>query len=73
MEYFARRPHRRKHPTSNGISWKNPYEDVVLSNGGGRGKGKVFEARDYAEIFAGSSSIPVFDLSALDDRVGSGE
>ncbi|KAI3460335.1 hypothetical protein Pfo_016998 [Paulownia fortunei] len=76
MESLSRPPHRRKHSTttnasssSSFFSLKNPYDDVVLSNGG---KAK-FGAHEYAEIFSGSSSIPVLDLSGLDERVSSGD
>ncbi|PIN13069.1 Auxilin-like protein and related proteins containing DnaJ domain [Handroanthus impetiginosus] len=72
MDSLARPPHRRKHSTikNGGISFKNPYEDVLLSNGGKRNS---FQAHEYAEIFSGSSSIPVLDIPGLDERVGSGD
>ncbi|KAL3640891.1 hypothetical protein CASFOL_015859 [Castilleja foliolosa] len=63
MESLSRPPHRRKHS-------KNPYDDVFLSNGVER---EALEAHEYAEIFSGSSSIPVLDLSDLDEQVGSGD
>ncbi|KAL0366095.1 UNVERIFIED_CONTAM: Auxilin-like protein 1 [Sesamum radiatum] len=76
MESVSRPPHRRKHSTANAFSsssssfsFKNPYDDVVLSKGG-----KVkFGAHEYAEMFSGSSSIPVLDLSGLDERVESAD
>ncbi|GFP98407.1 auxilin-like protein 1 [Phtheirospermum japonicum] len=61
MESLSRPPHQRKHS-------KNPYDDVFLSNGVER---ESLDAHEYAEIFSGSSSIPVLDLSGLDERVGS--
>ncbi|PIN21705.1 Auxilin-like protein and related proteins containing DnaJ domain [Handroanthus impetiginosus] len=77
MESLSRPPHRRKHSTtttkafsSTSFSLKNPYDDIVFSKGGGKTK---FGAHEYAEIFSGSSSIPVLDLSCLDERVGSGD
>ncbi|KAH6834527.1 auxin-like 1 protein [Perilla frutescens var. hirtella] len=76
MESLPRSSHRRKHSTtaanvfSSSFSFKNPYGDVLLSNGGERNSLQVHE---YSEIFAGSSSIPVLDLSCLDERVGSGD
>ncbi|KAL3639140.1 hypothetical protein CASFOL_017047 [Castilleja foliolosa] len=63
MESMSRPPHRRKHS-------KNPYDDVFLSNGVER---ETLDAHEYAEIFSGSSSIPVLDLSGLGERVGSGD
>ncbi|KAL0360655.1 UNVERIFIED_CONTAM: Auxilin-like protein 1 [Sesamum radiatum] len=71
MESLSRPPHRRKHSATNVLSFKNPYEGVLLSSNGG--KGNSFEGHEYAEIFSGSSSIPVLDLSGLDERVGSGD
>ncbi|KAL2458069.1 auxilin-like protein 1 [Forsythia ovata] len=82
MESLSRPPHRRKHSTStanafSSFSSKSPYDDVLLSSGGG-GPGSVgtkLGVQDYAEIFSGSqrgSSIPVLDLSGLDERAGSG-
>ncbi|KAI3464929.1 hypothetical protein Pfo_021592 [Paulownia fortunei] len=71
MESLSRPPHRRKHSTTtNAFSFKNPYDDVFLSKGGER---ESLEAHEYVEIFSGSSSIPVLDLSGLDERVGSGD
>lgn len=71
MESLSRPPHRRKHSTGNAFSssfsFKKPYDDVVLANGGER---KSLEAHEYTEIFSGSSSIPVLDFPGLDDRVG---
>lgn len=55
--------------SSPSFSLECPYDDVSLSKGG---KSK-FEVHEYSEIFSGSSSIPVLDLSILDERVGSGE
>ncbi|GFP88105.1 auxilin-like protein 1 [Phtheirospermum japonicum] len=76
MESLSRPPHRRKHSnattassSSAFFSLKNPYDDVLFSNGG---KSK-FGAHEYVEVFSGSSSIPVLDLSGLEKRVGSGE
>lgn len=76
MESLSRPPHRRKHSTttnasssSSSFSLKNPYDDVLLSKGG---KAK-FEAHEYAEIFSGSSSIPVLDLSGMNEQVGLGD
>ncbi|KAL9140557.1 hypothetical protein ABFS82_14G044600 [Erythranthe guttata] len=72
---LSRPPHRRKHSattnassSSSAAASKSPYDDVLLS-GGGKMK---FQAHEYAEIFSGSSSIPVLDLSGLDERAGSG-
>ncbi|KAL2504067.1 auxin-like 1 protein [Abeliophyllum distichum] len=83
MESLSRPPHRRKHSTStanafSSFSSKSPYDDVLLSRGGG-GPGSVgtkLGVQDYAEIFSGSqrgSSIPVLDLSGLDERAESGD
>ncbi|KAL0314671.1 UNVERIFIED_CONTAM: Auxilin-like protein 1 [Sesamum angustifolium] len=71
MESLSRPPHSRKHSATNVHSFKNPYDGVLLSSNGG--KGNSFEGHEYAEIFSGSSSIPVLDLSGLDERVGSGD
>ncbi|KAK4390703.1 Auxilin-like protein 1 [Sesamum angolense] len=71
MESLSRPPHSRKHSATNVLSFKNPYDGVLLSSNGG--KGNSFEGHEYAEIFSGSSSIPVLDLSGLDERVGSGD
>ncbi|KAG6408814.1 hypothetical protein SASPL_131839 [Salvia splendens] len=60
MESLSRPPHRRKHSSSS-FSRRNPYADFVLS-GGDKAKCQPVE---YAEIFSGSSSIPVLDLSGL--------
>ncbi|KAK4429279.1 Auxilin-like protein 1 [Sesamum alatum] len=72
MESLSRPPHRRKHSATNALSssfsFKNPYDGVLVSGGG---KGSSVEAHEYAEIFSGSASIPVLDLSGLDERVGS--
>ncbi|KAK4481454.1 hypothetical protein RD792_012348 [Penstemon davidsonii] len=71
MESLSRPPHRRKHSSatnafSSSFSLKNPYDDVLLSKGGGNTKS--FGVREYSEIFSGSSSsIPVLDLSGLDE------
>ncbi|XP_022894549.1 auxilin-like protein 1 [Olea europaea var. sylvestris] len=83
MESLSRPPHRRKHSTStanafSSFSSKNPYDDVLLSSGGGgRGSlGTKLGVQEYAEIFSGSqreSSIPVLDLSGLEERAGSGD
>lgn len=76
MESLSRSSHRRKHSTtaanvfSSAFSFKNPYGDVLLSNGGER---KSLQVHEYSEIFSGSSSIPVLDLSGMDERVGSGD
>ncbi|KAG8377820.1 hypothetical protein BUALT_Bualt08G0073400 [Buddleja alternifolia] len=72
MESLSRPPHRRKHSAafSASFSFKNPYDDVLLSSGG---KKKSFEAHEYTEMFSGASSIPLLDLSGLDERVGSGD
>lgn len=75
MESLSRPPHRTKHSTTTNIfsssfSFKNPYDDVLLSNGGER---KSLEVHEYSEIFSGSSSIPVLDLSFLDERVASSD
>lgn len=74
MESLSRPPHRRKHSTTTNASsssfsssLKNPYDDVLLSS---VGKTK-FKVHEYAEIFSGPSSIPVLDLTGLDERVGS--
>ncbi|XP_051149946.1 auxilin-like protein 1 [Andrographis paniculata] len=78
MESLSRQRHGRKHSSagnalssasSPSLSMNDPYEDVSLSNGG---KSK-FAFHEYAEIFSASSSIPVLDLSSLDERVGSRE
>ncbi|KAH6823542.1 hypothetical protein C2S53_012304 [Perilla frutescens var. hirtella] len=72
MESLSRPPHRRKHSTAttNGssasFSLRSPYDDVLLSRGG---KAK-FEPHEYAEIFSGSSSIPVLDVSGLNRPEG---
>ncbi|KAL8459025.1 hypothetical protein ACS0TY_036488 [Phlomoides rotata] len=71
MESISRPPYRRKHSSTTNASYSsfsvgNPYDDVLLSKGG-RAK---FEAHDYAEIFAGSSSIPVIELPGSNERVG---
>lgn len=72
----SRSSHRRKHSTtaanifSSAFSFKNPYGDVLLSNGAERNSPQVHE---YSEIFSGSSSIPVLDLSGMDERVGSSD
>ncbi|KAL0325757.1 UNVERIFIED_CONTAM: Auxilin-like protein 1 [Sesamum radiatum] len=71
MESLSRPPHSRKHSATNVLSFKNPYDGVLLSSNGG--KGNSFEGHEYAEIFSGSSSIPVLDLSGLDERVGTGD
>ncbi|KAL3840296.1 hypothetical protein ACJIZ3_024887 [Penstemon smallii] len=71
MESLSRPPHRRKHSSatnafSSSFSLRNPYDDDLLSNGGG--KTKSFGVHEYSEIFSGSSSsIPVLDLSGLDE------
>ncbi|KAL6572755.1 hypothetical protein OROMI_013713 [Orobanche minor] len=70
LSRVSKPPHRRKHSTTNSFSLKNPYDDVFISNGG---KTELLEAHEYAEIFSGSSSIPVIDLSGLDERVASGD
>ncbi|GER26547.1 chaperone DnaJ-domain superfamily protein [Striga asiatica] len=70
MESLSRAQHRRKHSSKNSFSFKNPYDDVFLSSVGER---ESLGARDYAEIFSGSSSIPVLDLSGLDEQVGSAD
>ncbi|CAA0822005.1 auxin-like 1 protein [Striga hermonthica] len=70
MESMSRAQHRRKHSSKNSFSFKNPYDDVFLSTVGER---ESLGARDYAEIFSGSSSIPVLDLSGLDEQVGSAD
>lgn len=68
MESLSRPPHRRKHSrpanaSSSSFSLKNPYDDIFLSTGG---KSK-FQPHEYAEIFSGSSSIPLLDLSGLNE------
>ncbi|CAA2994367.1 Hypothetical predicted protein [Olea europaea subsp. europaea] len=83
MESLSRPPHRRKHSTStanafSSFSSKNPYDDVLLSSdvGGPGSVGTKLGIQDYAEIFSGSqrgSSIPVLDLSGLDESAGSGD
>lgn len=76
MESLSKSSHRRKHSTttanvfSSSFSFKNPYGDVLLPNGGER---KSLQVHEYSEIFSGSSSIPVLDLSGMDERVGSGD
>ncbi|KAL6511781.1 hypothetical protein OROGR_021378 [Orobanche gracilis] len=70
LSRVSKPPHRRKHSTTNSFSLKNPYDDVFMSNGG---KKELLEAHEYAEIFSGSSSIPVIDLSGLDERVASAD
>ncbi|XP_047977681.1 auxilin-like protein 1 isoform X1 [Salvia hispanica] len=74
MESLSKSSHRRKHSTtrpnvfSSSFSFKTPYGDVLLSSGGDR---KSLQLHEYSEIFSGSSSIPVLDLSAMDERAGS--
>ncbi|KAG6434656.1 hypothetical protein SASPL_106296 [Salvia splendens] len=76
MESLSISSHRRKHSTtrpdafSSAFSFKTPYGDVLLSTGGER---KSLQLHEYSEIFSGSSSIPVLDLSAMDERVGSAD
>ncbi|KAL1546765.1 auxilin-like protein 1 [Salvia divinorum] len=76
MESLSNSSHRRKHSTtrpnafSSSFSFKNPYGDVLLPSGGER---KSLQLHEYSEIFSGSSSIPVLDLSAMDERVGSAD
>lgn len=74
MESLSRPPHRRKHSTatnassSSSFSRKNPYDDVLIS----RGNKAKFEPHEYAEIFSGSSSIPVLDVSGLNEPLRPG-
>ncbi|XP_057794019.1 auxilin-like protein 1 isoform X1 [Salvia miltiorrhiza] len=76
MESLSKSSHRRKHSTttanvfSSSFSFKNPYGDVLLPNGAER---KSLQVHEYSEIFSGSSSIPVLDLSAMDERVALGD
>nr|XP_016501157.1 PREDICTED: auxilin-like protein 1 [Nicotiana tabacum] len=71
MESLSRPLHRRKLSSANGYSFsakQHPYDDVFAQQKFGA---PVFSsgAPDYSEIFGGSrgSSIPVLDLSGLDD------
>ncbi|XP_009759091.1 auxilin-like protein 1 [Nicotiana sylvestris] len=71
MESLSRPLHRRKLSSANGFSFsakQHPYDDVFAQKKFGA---PVFSsgAPDYSEIFGGSrgSSIPVLDLSGLDD------
>ncbi|KAL1534832.1 hypothetical protein AAHA92_30962 [Salvia divinorum] len=68
MESLSRPPHTRNHSTasSSSFSRNNPYADVMLS-GGDKAK---FQPVEYSEIFSGSSSIPVLDLSGLSQPEG---
>ncbi|CAH9131825.1 unnamed protein product [Cuscuta epithymum] len=75
MESLSRPSHRRKlNSAANGVSFsaKNAYDDVFSSTPKKRGPGSTRPVWDYAEIFGPSrgSSIPVLDLSVLEDRAG---
>ncbi|XP_019156119.1 PREDICTED: auxilin-like protein 1 isoform X2 [Ipomoea nil] len=79
MESLSRPSQRRKLPSAtNGVSFsaKNAYDDVFSGQPNKRGAAPSRAVWDYAEIFGASrgSSIPVLDLSVLEDRAGgSGE
>nr|GMD94522.1 auxilin-like protein 1 [Ipomoea batatas] len=79
MESLSRPSQRRKLPSAtNGVSFsaKNAYDDVFSGPANKRGAAPSRAVWDYAEIFGASrgSSIPVLDLSVLEDRAGgSGE
>lgn len=79
MESLSRPSQRRKLPSAtNGVSFsaKNAYDDVFSGPPNKRGAAPSRAVWDYAEIFGASraSSIPVLDLSVLEDRAGgSGE
>ncbi|KAJ8555567.1 hypothetical protein K7X08_013063 [Anisodus acutangulus] len=67
MESLSRPLHRRKLSSTNGFSFsskQHPYDDVFTGS-----HQPKFGAPDYSEIFGVSrgSSIPVLDLSSLDD------
>lgn len=73
MESVSRPLHRRKLSSTNGFSFsakQHPYDGVLTGSQPKFGAPVLPSgAPDYSEIFAGSrgSSIPVLDLSALDD------
>ncbi|XP_057785814.1 auxilin-like protein 1 isoform X1 [Salvia miltiorrhiza] len=72
MESLSRPPQRRKHSaarsaSTSSFSLNNPYGDVLLSRGADKAK---FQPHEYAEIFSGSTSIPVLDLSGLTQPAG---
>ncbi|KAJ8540977.1 hypothetical protein K7X08_001793 [Anisodus acutangulus] len=74
MESLSRPLHRRKLSSTNGFSFsakQHPYDDVFTGSQQPKFGAPVFPsgAPDYSEIFGVSrgSSIPVVDLSSLDD------
>lgn len=73
MESFSRPLHRRKLSSANGFSFsakQHPYDGVLTGSQPKYGAPVLPSGvPDYSEIFGGSrgSSIPVLDLSGIDD------
>ncbi|XP_021983711.1 auxilin-like protein 1 [Helianthus annuus] len=70
MESLSRPFHKRKLPNANNFSGKNAYDGVFSGHRRKHDGPPDFTVEDYSEIFTTDSSIPVLDLSTLEEASG---
>ncbi|KAJ0754822.1 putative DnaJ domain, Chaperone J-domain superfamily [Helianthus annuus] len=70
MESLSRPFHKRKLPNANNFSGKNAYDGVFSGHRRKHDGAPAVTVEDYSEIFTTDSSIPVLDLSTLEEASG---
>ncbi|KAJ0818652.1 putative DnaJ domain, Chaperone J-domain superfamily [Helianthus annuus] len=70
MESLSRPFHKRKLPNANNFSGKNAYDGVFSGHRRKHDGPPAVTVEDYREIFTTDSSIPVLDLSTLEEASG---
>ncbi|MFS7972406.1 putative DnaJ domain, Chaperone J-domain superfamily [Helianthus anomalus] len=70
MESVSRPFHKRKLPNANNFSGKNAYDGVFSGHRRKHDGAPAVTVEDYREIFTTDSSIPVLDLSTLEEASG---